>query len=74
MSAQSETDERNDVLLREADELNAAIMRDIQDRRDRAKPTCQATTPTNTYEWPAGWTDDGFRGKVEWTDDGPRDA
>lgn len=57
--------------MSEADRLNDEILRDIQDRRDRARPTSQAT-PYKEYEPPSGWTDDGYRGRVEWTDDGPR--
>lgn len=56
--------------MSEADRMNDEILRDIQDRRDRARPTSQ-TTPYE-YESPSGWTDDGYRGTVEWTDDGPR--
>lgn len=59
--------------MSEADELNAEILRDIQERRDRRaeRPASQATGYA-AYESPDGWTDDGYRGRVEWTDDGPR--
>lgn len=54
-------------------------MADQNTKNETSTPNTEArSTPraerTTSYDELDRWTDDGYRGRVEWTDDGPRYA